>query len=205
MIISREHKFIYFKSYKTASTSIEIFLYAYCNHPDDIITRIGASVVKPPWYKPRNFKGYQNHSMVHEINPRLFDGYFIFTSVRHPVDKMLSLFHVKRGKDFNNFIDNFNFGDPRKAFMYPFYSLGNKVVANDMIRYETLRGDLRRVCDTLGLKYDDKYLLHCRKSERRQVDIHDWTVGKIEKEFARDYDTLGYGGFEQVNGYIHAC
>lgn len=57
MIISHKYKFIFIKSFKTAGTSLEVFLSKHCDEKDDILTTI-----YPPVYphKARNNKGYFN-------------------------------------------------------------------------------------------------------------------------------------------------
>ena len=56
MIISHKYKFIFIKTYKTAGTSIEIFLSQYCAD-NDIVTSINPHV-EP--HRARNYKGLPN-------------------------------------------------------------------------------------------------------------------------------------------------
>ena len=143
MIISHEHRFIYFKSCKTAGTSIEVFLSAYCGQ-GDVITRIGESTAE--WHQARHYRGFRNHDSAAEVrncmNKKLFDSYYKFTSIRNPLDKMLSLYYwwrdtkyISWSVDFNNWIAKYKFHQWRPVFHYPFYKIGSNIITDDFIRY----------------------------------------------------------------------
>jgi hypothetical protein len=53
VILSHQHRFIFIKTYKTASTSIEVFLSQHCGD-DDVVTPIAPPV--PP-HRPRHWQG----------------------------------------------------------------------------------------------------------------------------------------------------
>lgn len=202
MIISHKHKFIYFKSCKAAGTSIEVFLSAYCGE-DDIITNIGEPTAD--WHVARNGGVYYKHSFASEVRAQFnkrFDEYYKFTSVRHPIDKMISLYYWWKGKgqikdEFNTWVSKCEF-PYRATFFYPFYSIDEKMVVNDLVRVETIKRDLKRVCKVLGIDYDEQYLLHYKKREREHLDISDASIRIIEHKFRREYKDLGYADFVQT-------
>lgn len=64
MIVSHRHRFIYIKTYKTASTSIEAALSAVCG-PDDIITP-----TRPDLMEARQGMRAQNYRLDHPLVPK---------------------------------------------------------------------------------------------------------------------------------------
>jgi len=199
MIISHEHKFIYFKSCKTAGTSIEVFLSAYCGDTD-IITRIGEPTAD--WHIARNYGHFRNHYTAKQVRDHIsldiFKGYYKFTSIRNPLDKMLSLYYwwrgskVHHGEEFNRWIARYRFEDRLPVYHAPFYKIDGKIVTDGFIRYESLEGDLQALCDRLGLEYNSEYLLHYKKRKRDEQDISEHTKDKIRKKFADELIDLNY-------------
>lgn len=201
MIISHEHEFIYFKSCKTAGTSIEVFLSAYCG-VNDTITRIGEKTAD--WHIAQHHSGFRNHNTAEDIRNSIgiktFDKYYKFTSIRNPLDKMLSLFffwkmkdnNLVRGMDFNRFIIKNDFRHTLPMFHAPFYKIKDKIVTDDYIRYESIADDLERICGVLGLEYDAKYLLHYKKVSRTDVDISEAAKQKIRDNFQQELIDLDY-------------
>ena len=191
MIISHTHKFIFLKSCKTAGTSIEVFLSAYCG-PGDIITKIGEDTA--PWHKRKNEDGYYNHVSAAEVRNRCpqWDEYYKFTAIRHPFDRMLSLYHWQNQKeDFNKWIKHgVKLG--KAAHLDVFYTIKGKKVLDDYIRYEYLEQDLMQMCDILGLEYDSKYLLHYKKRKRKNIEITEQTKDLIREKFAQELIDFGY-------------
>lgn len=125
MIISHKHKFIYWKSYKTASTSVMSGLGKYCDGVSDVVgslnwdgddwarvdelDRNGNLVVKKFKDYGRNlFKSdgtrifRDNHTLPFDIKNyvggEIWNEYFKFTIVRNPWDRCVSsYFFIKRG------------------------------------------------------------------------------------------------------------
>jgi len=205
VIISHEHKFIYFKSCKTAGTSIEVFLSAYCG-AKDTITHIGEPTAE--WHVARNPKKFRKHDSALNVYLLLrdnlghdkFNEYYKFTSVRNPLDKMQSLFYfwkhkrnsLVRNEDFNQFIARYDFAHLRPVFHAPYYKIWNKIITDDLIRYESLSADLKRLCGIFGFDYDDKYLLHYKKHERDDIVITEQTKDIIRGKFKQELIDLNY-------------
>ena len=109
MIMSHKHKFIFFKTRKTASTSIEIALSKYCG-PDDIITNlpepdeaIRKSLGHPGpqnWEIGKSLQMHTGHRHIQQHSPaysimkwidvEVWKSYFKFCFIRNPFDAAIS-------------------------------------------------------------------------------------------------------------------
>jgi hypothetical protein len=127
MILSHEHRFIFLKTRKTASTSIEIALSSICGK-DDIITPLtpeDEKVRKSLGYRgPQNLNGYfkhyslkdwgkfflkrnwqfvKNHATALEVKDHIpsevWNNYFKFCFERNPFDKVISHMDYRFNKD----------------------------------------------------------------------------------------------------------
>ena len=191
MIISHTHKFIFLKSCKTAGTSIEVFLSAYVG-PGDIVTRISEETAK--WHKQKNVDGYYNHITAAEVRNRCpeWKEYYKFTAIRHPLDRMLSLYHWQNPQeDFNKWIKH-GVNLAKAAHLDSFYRIKGRPALDDYIRYERLEDDLKRICKIIGLDYDSKYLLHYKKRERKEIEITEATKDLIRRRFSHEFEYFGY-------------
>lgn len=103
MLLSHTHKFIYTKTFKTASTIVESFFERYCMPLDEwefshtrneTISHEGIV-----GYRGSDSKGHDfyNHMTLQEIksriSPDIFTTYYKFCVVRNPYDKLVSGFH----------------------------------------------------------------------------------------------------------------
>ena len=126
MIVSHQYRYIFIKTAKTAGTSVEIALCAYCG-PEDIITPIHPTDetmrselgVRGPQncyasastYRPRDVGRllakrerklvYHAHISAAELRARIgaetFDGYYKFCIERNPFDRIISSYYWRRG------------------------------------------------------------------------------------------------------------
>lgn len=105
-IISFRHNFIFIKTRKTASTSLEVHFAQDCTDRD-IITPI---YPENPIHKPRNYVGqnglplFYNHMRAIQIRqnfPNAFEHSYKFAVERHPVDKCLSHFAMLLNSPFH--------------------------------------------------------------------------------------------------------
>lgn len=103
MIVSHRHRFIFIKSAKTASSSIELMLSKICG-PDDVLTslapfdeRFDADYYE---FQPRNNEGFENHMSASEIKKKVGEGiwnqYLKITVVRNPWDMVVSRYHWEK-------------------------------------------------------------------------------------------------------------
>jgi hypothetical protein len=161
VIISHKHKFIYIKSYKTASTSLQIFLSKFCGD-DDILTPIepantelGISYNK----QARNYQGYYSHMGAEEIRNRVGDDiwnqYFRFTFERNPWDKAVSFYHFYKvnkelDEDFDDWIVKWIKRDKGPS-NYDLYTIDNKIAVDFIGQYKHLERDLKIIFDKINL------------------------------------------------------
>ena len=130
MLVSHLHKFIYLKSKKTASTSVEIFLQKYCINPNKInnFTRLVKSnknilnldekesenkygivgsrgnkmhIVSKKWYNHK-----PSFELKKDIGEDLFNNYLKICNVRNPYDLAVSMYEWKKSQ--NNIKESFN-------------------------------------------------------------------------------------------------
>ena len=205
MIISHKYKFIYLRSQKTASTSLDVFFSAYCDE-NDIVTEMPERT--PDWHNATTAGPINNNHVpaiiVQDYVEDVFDEYYKFTSVRNPLDKMLSCYFYWRENpllgpavrpldySFSDWILAYGFEHTLAIFHEPYYKIDDEIIVDDYIRYETLEEDLWRICDVLGMKYDYRYLLHYKKSKRDDVEITAEAKNKIREKFKQELIDLNY-------------
>lgn len=158
MIISHKHKFIFFKSKKTAGSSIQVTLAKHCGEDDIITGQYQDGVDDETHTTGLNMdKFYTNHphpplrETKQFLGEEIWNSYFKFGFVRNPYEIALSrYFWNERGK--NTSIENFrewtkedlNITD--KSYIY----IGDDEL--DFVgRYETLEEDYEYICNKLNL------------------------------------------------------
>jgi len=204
MIISHKYKFIFVKTRKTASTSIEVALSKLCA-PEDIITPINP---KAEGHLPRNYDGFFNHIPLKKIksiiSPELYKTYYKFTFERNPWDKMVSYYWycTKRWGVTENFREfclkckKENSGNYTIPSDIERYSINGKIDVDFIGRYESLEEDFNQICNTLGIPFNGhltKEKSDFRKEKRQYSSYYDSiTKKKIEQEFKKEIETFGY-------------
>jgi len=108
MLCSHDKKFIYFKTRKTAGTSVEIFFERFCVPPGEyaeMLTAhekitpfgiVGSRAAERSYIQRNRAANFYNHMPAAEIReklgPEIFDSYFKFCVIRNPFDKVVSQF-----------------------------------------------------------------------------------------------------------------
>src|SRR5438105_3582433 len=182
MVISHEHRFIFVKTFKTAGTSIEVFLSSLCG-PDDVLTPIHPTVDP---HAPRNYLGwfnplpeiaaaggrntrqslgtlrrrlrFYNHIPAYAARERVgrgvWDRYFTFCVERNPWAKVISHYRMLRALGLVASLDEClqRGGLPLNM---PLYSKprGPGLLVDRVIRYESLDSELGDVLSGLGLPW----------------------------------------------------
>lgn len=166
MILSILHNYIYIRTKKTGSSTIEAVLKRELG-PDDVAvgTRFRAlkPLMKPGAQLPERGSHAPTHVGIAEVQPILREEFwqnaFKFTSERHPYEKAVSLAHMRwarmgqEGRDFAAVLDK----TVRQGLYagFPLYSIDGRPVVDEFIRLETLEADLRRIGRRIGVPIPD--------------------------------------------------
>lgn len=181
MIISHKYKFIFVRTRKTASTSIEIaFSQMLCDK--DIITpfcprdeRLRAELcARGPqnylesWknysfkdvygllFRSETKKRFYNHMPAAEIKAligeEIWHAYFKFCFERNPWDKVISLYYHRYKNEPRPPLSEFiHSRQCAAAFNYNLYTIGEEVALDFLGRYERLEEDLAKITTRLNM------------------------------------------------------
>jgi Sulfotransferase family len=182
MIISHKHRFIFLRTEKTAGTSLEFALAPFCG-PEDILTGTNPRVALRLGLKPRKslrylpirgalrrslpqYFGLHTHAPAAQVkafvSDRIFNSYYKFAVERNPWDRQVSLYYQRAQRyltpprDFNRDMNSALY----RSFHYTrlrnweVYTIGDQIVVDEVIRYETLAQGLATVLGKLGLPGD---------------------------------------------------
>jgi len=187
-LVSHRYNFIYIKNKKVAGTSVEAFFEKYCVDPKKKIKYTHSTTVKKSkfgivgnrWTRHKGkWYGHQNAANIkRNLGEKKFDKYFKFCVVRNPWDRMVSLYHWntrnRNRKRFTQFIKKIHKELRNKTvapiyLCYDLYSINNKSVCDDYIKFENLEEGIIRVCKKLGITdYNVKELPHFKKNSKKE-------------------------------------
>tara|TARA_R100000734_G_scaffold17285_1_gene13554 strand:+ start:1378 stop:2046 length:669 start_codon:yes stop_codon:yes gene_type:complete len=198
MIISHKYKFIFIKTHKTGSTSVEIDLASKCADTDIVapVNEFRKENEVEGKHIPRNFKGFFNHMTLEEVRNQLkdmkkFNSYFKFCVEREPVDKLLSHFYwnhrtILTDKVFEINVDTlwraFIFGMVHKYNMnFDHWTIDGELAVDKILKYENLKEELTQTCKQLGfdIELTAKAKISLRKN--KQLPKPKITKEQIEK------------------------
>lgn len=163
MIISYSHNFIFVRTRKTASSTIEDVLRSNLKSEDIFVSQKRLVNGQNGNLSDIQHDGVAGHMTLREIPPlvapQFWESCFKFSCERHPYEKAVSLAHYNyiRGKnsgrprdmEFATYLDKVVRRGSYRGFDH--YSIDGKVAVDDFIRFETLFEDLQRVGTHLGL------------------------------------------------------
>lgn len=181
MIVSHRHRFVFLKTFKTASTSLELALSPLCG-PDDVLTPLDATdearragVGARNWVvqfgrrtllgqlrsligtASREQLGFHEHMTAaaarRMLGEQVWSGYFKFAAVRNPWDQLVSQYHWKyRKRDAPPSFDRFvRHTLRRRRLNDSIYAINGRPAMDDYVRYEALEEDLARILARLGI------------------------------------------------------
>lgn len=227
MLISHRKRFIFTKTSKTAGTSVESYFEQYCmregewqqEHDRDeyvsdagIIGYRGAASPHTVWFN------HMPASRMRELlGPEVWDGYFKFTVIRNPFDKLVSGFHmyekrrqqytpwqkakalVKRMLDIGSPVDRIRGTTDVERFRSWIakggaiidrdkYVIDGEVCVDFFIRFEALQEGIREVCARLDLPYEPARLPEFKKGMRHhRIPVHEYYDAPTEAIVRRLY------------------
>src|SRR3974390_385215 len=210
MICSHRKKFIYLKTRKTASTSVEIYFEKFCapaqlyeerSARQELITNDGIIGFRAHKGEPLVFSGSFYHHMSAErtkelLGEKIWDSYFKFYTIRNPYDKCVSFFWTQMNdlerqqikyasfevviKQFTQFITQHLFTS--KIRDQNVFMIGKAVVVDDFIRYENLHDDVKTICKKLDIEFDSNALKRYRSDTRvRNEHFSEYYIPSLAK------------------------
>lgn len=221
MIVSHAHRFIFLRTEKTGGTSLTAALKAACAPGDTYPGQI-----RPAWSRrlPFSYGGLQRnapdlfglhpHATARQarrvLGPKIFDNYFKFAIERNPWDRQVSLYthrEWKKGKD------NANFDRDMRSLVYrsteycrldnwSIYAIGNEIVVDRIIRYETLAQDVAEIARILGIDLGERLPRMREYGPRRphySLYYSDATRDMMARWYWREIQAFGYR-FEDRRG-----
>ena len=217
MIINHKYKFIFIHVPKCAGTSITKALYPYCDHHDTVL---GGHADAPEQIVEKDGFCIHKHSDAQEIKkyatPERWEEYFVFTFVRHPVDRIISLYEWWRHTpgewdlktkakiekmSFKEFVFSKHTGTPQVQYLtsrgeQKKYFTENKFKMEiDFIgSKERINRDFGYVCGLLNLPriiLPKENVSHNRKKDNNYY-LDNEIRREIKRKFHEDYDFFGY-------------
>lgn len=212
MIISHKHKFIFIKTKKTASTSIEAGLSEICG-PQDVITPLMAPDEirrkKMGFRGMQNFmlgngKAFWNHMGAEEVRgivgDKIWGEYYTFCFDRNPWDKAISEYYWKldhMGRiSLNQYLHTDDFDSLSRNGGIDLYTADGEVIVDKIYAYERLDEAYRSLAERFGLvkmpdlprlkstsRIDRRPYQEILSEEERQI---------IEVAFQREIALFGY-------------
>jgi hypothetical protein len=218
-LVSHEYRFIFLKTFKTASTSVEGYLERYCvpegtpvgdlNRPAIISERGIVGVRGSDSYREGDvWTGHMTAREVRDaLDPAIWSSYAKIITIRNVYARLVSHFG-KRNKIGRNadraavhrFFKRWLFERDHSLYDIPRYSIDGVNIVDEAVRYEHLHDDLAALCSRLGLPaYDPALLPHLRNKPRRREKLGDPKeyydadcLSFVAENFAWEIERFGY-------------
>ena len=221
MLVSHRYKFIYTKTAKTASTSVEEFFEPFCKHVgEEVIERpyestAGIIGLRMAYAKDQNAKWW-NHmpaaTIKEQLGQEVWDSYFKFCTIRNPFEKCVSVFeHLAKKRPvrrpaLRSTLQRLHLSAEQRRFLNYLeqrppidrnkYVIDGAFCLDDVIRYETLEADVARICTRLGVPFDRPIPRRKTKFRRPEATVQRLFSLEarelVEELFAFELDYFGY-------------
>lgn len=211
MIISHSNKFIWIKSRKSASSSIEIALNEICGSNDYV------NVLKENWETQKNYIDLVNqyelrkfeitpHEPISSVKEKSFKykilngyqwfNYYKFTIERNPWRKVMSLYYYFMNSKWGYYNTPNEFMNTdlwKKCYNWPLYTINNNIVVNHIMRYENLQFEI----DKLSSKLEKSLNLKKENIKTdKKMSIYEFydisTMNKVKDYFKKEIDYMNY-------------
>ncbi len=199
MLVSHDYKFIYIKTRKTASTSLQEYLKPYCEN---------GIIEDKKAHRPAE-------SIKRLVGEEIWDSYHKICPIRNPWDKMVSYYYWKRRLPLVNRILSkinrkwSNYSIAHEMSFEEFirhidhYNLDQNILYIDgkwpdyhFIRYENLHEDLEKVCAVIGIPFEPSKIPHKKAGHRPSKSYRDLYTDEtkeiVAKSYQKEIDKIGY-------------
>ena len=216
MFVCPEYRFIFLRTEKTASTSISDALarqlggkgyssrkYFNAGHTRFSPVKVGTLQKLMP-----GVFGLPLHAPAHQVRRVLgketFDSYYKFAVERNPWDRQVSLYFHRRSENGKAALD---FDRDMSSSLYRLlhhtrldnwskYAIGDTIVADRIIRFESLAPELEEVWSEIGLRSNLRLgkALSQYRDDNHDYRSHysDFTRDLVARWYKREIDTFGY-------------
>lgn len=217
MLISHQHQFIYLKTHKTASTSVEAALETLCTSLGHVPQHTQDEIQSDLGYISGRMGGESHflpaHARASQIEKRIgkavFEKYTKVYTVRNPYDKVVSWFwhvmpervKVRIKNDFDDTLVLFEDWLEMRPILpkdVEIYRTDSGVFPAETIRFEELTNDLMKFSEKIGATVDLAALPRWKSETRWHKDrsfmeyYSPSTKRIVRRHFAFDFANFGY-------------
>jgi len=225
MLVSHINKFIFLKTIKTGGTSVEIFFEEFSvfepktysvgeESTKSVETSAGIVGARGPSIHSQSKITYFNHipakSLKSKIGDDIWNAYFKFSIVRNPYDELVSRFWFYMGPKRRLLLANSEASTihshfrewvmTQKNLNSPIYLIRDQLAVDYLIRYESLREGVEKVCSILGLTKSiselGSFKGNFRPKDKKIGGFRDYfdlnSINHVKANFAWEIETFGY-------------
>ena len=218
MLISHRYKFIFIKSIKTASSTTELVFLPACLPPEMSNWRKGELLETEYGIVARNPRDQNDkdalfsHSSAVQLPAILpeevWNGYFKFVNIRNPFTRAVSrFFYQRRVAGLEEITDLATARRALSSYLRNEYASyanhvmdrkGENLLVDDVIRFETLEEDIRRIHEKLGIEMPEMAIPHQKKSTeeiKKLPPAELLTQGAVDAILEKDgwlFENFGY-------------
>lgn len=217
VLVCHPERFIFMKTHKTASTSVEMYFERFCvpegafRGTEAVPETVSATgVVGSRRDGKRKGDTWVNHMPAARVRALLgaetWAGYFKFTTVRDPFAQVLSNFFwrtdsrrpaddrelARTRRRFARFVRGRLFGGRSWSNDIGIVGIDGRVAMDGLVRFERLAEDVEAVCQRLGLPWRPEWLPHTKKvkGEPARFATRDYYTPELAGIVAREFDWL---------------